>query len=335
MMTQSPAPLVVDARWTGSHGIARYSTEVLSRLSLNRLSLSSPLSPTSPFDVITPARWSLPPQSIVYSPGFNVGLTRAQQVVTIHDLIHLRDPSENSRLKKFYYDHLVKPAIIKSQCVFTVSETSAVDIRNWLATDSVSIVVTGCGVSPAFTPQGELDNRAEGKFLYVGSMKPHKNLTVVFDALSKDESLELVIVTSDVSLAEKQSVDWGVSERVLILSGLSDPQLAALYRAALAVVLPSTLEGFGLPAAETLACGTPVVYWRGCSSVHEIAAGLGVAVESSTEVGKWLAALKEIRTRGKQIVTPGQTWTKLYSWDSVAARVNTQLELLASRMVKS
>ena len=94
--------LFVDARWSGNHGIARYSHEVLRRLSLDHKQLQTGIKPTSPLDAFNPARWRFSSHDIIYSPGFNAGITSAKQFMTLHDLIHLHDSSESSILKAKY-----------------------------------------------------------------------------------------------------------------------------------------------------------------------------------------------------------------------------------------
>jgi glycosyltransferase involved in cell wall biosynthesis len=325
-MTHQGLPsLVVDQRWRGQHGIARYSTEVLKRLDLDFVGLHSQLSPTSPLDAFSPSRQALPKGSVIYTPGFNAGLTSAKQILSVHDLIHIQDQAEHSVLKKLYYDRIVKPAIVKAGSVFTVSETSAAQIRSWVANDSVQVVVTGCGVSPEFQPEGTADNRAAGKFLYVGSIKPHKNVGVILRALLSNKDFELLIVTNDVQEASSLASEVGVTQQVTILSGLTDPELSALYRSTRALLMPSTLEGFGLPAAEAIACGTTVLYWSGCESIHEIVGTYGVALQSSSDVADWAEALKSISQSPHAKIKPNQTWLAKYSWDSVAKIVNTQL----------
>lgn len=325
-MTHQGLPsLVVDQRWRGQHGIARYSAEVLQRLDLDYVGLESLLSPTSPLDVFSPSRQGLPRGSVIYTPGFNGGFTSAKQILTVHDLIHIQDQAEHSLLKKLYYDRIVKPAIVKAGTVFTVSETSAAQIREWVANDSVQVVVTGCGVSPEFLPVGIEDNRASGKFLYVGSIKPHKNVGVILRALLNNKDFQLLIVTSDVQEASSLASEFGVSQQVTILSGLSDAELSALYRSALALLMPSTLEGFGLPVAEAIACGATVLYWAGCESIHEIVGSYGIALRSSSEASEWTAAMESISDSPSVEVNPSKLWLAKYSWDSVSKIVNAQL----------
>jgi glycosyltransferase involved in cell wall biosynthesis len=256
-------------------------------------------------------------------------------VITVHDLIHLHDEAEHSPLKKLYYDKFVKPAIIKAGRVFTVSETSAHQIREWLSQGNIRVINTSCGVSPEFLSTGAKDSRAEGAFLYVGSIKPHKNVDILFKALSVNSSFKLVLVTSDISAAQQLVVEYNVQDQVTILSRLSDSELSALYRAAQALLMPSTLEGFGLPAAEAIACGTPVLHWDGCESVKEIVGEYGSCLPSATDVDQWSEAMQSIYSGIKKSVNPSAAWRNTYSWDSVGKIVNQELTTLLAESALS
>lgn len=80
-------------------------------------------------------------------------------------------------------------------------------------------------------------------FLFVGNDKPHKNLGTLVEAHAR--------MKRDVELRITGSANF-----------VSDDELRALYRGAVALVMPSADEGFGLPAAEAMACGTPVITSR-------------------------------------------------------------------------
>ena len=95
---------------------------------------------------------------------------------------------------------------------------------------------------------------------------------------------------------------------VHVLAHVSGPELAALYRRARAVVWPSLAEGFGLPVAEAMACGAPVVT-SDRSSMPEVAGGAAVLVdpESSDAIAEGVARVltdeslrRDLRERGPE-----------------------------------
>jgi len=318
--------VVVDERWGGEHGIGRFATEVVARLSGRWLPLGGDGSPTSVLDVLDARRAKLPASTVLYSPGFNAGITRARQVLTIHDLIHLQIPSEKSFAKGLYYNQVVKRAIKRAGVVMTVSATSARAIAEWLSAPAVDIVVVGCGRSEAFSLDGATTTFERSTFLYVGNLKPHKNVDVLFGALALRPDVDLIVVTSDVAQAQAAAADAGVTSQVSIRTGVTDDELASLYRGSAGALQPSILEGFGLPALEAMACGTRVASWAGCESVLEIRSGTGVTVETATNAEEWARSMDALiqQSADGPLVMPA-AWNELYSWDGVGERVSAAI----------
>jgi glycosyltransferase involved in cell wall biosynthesis len=316
--------VVVDERWGGEHGIGRFATEVVARLELPWRPLGGGGSPTSVLDVINPRRARLKASALVYSPGFNGGLTLARQVLTIHDLIHLQIPSEKSAAKTLYYNLVVKDAIKRAGVVMTVSTTSARAIAEWLSAPAVRIVV--CGRSAAFAPDGAATEFDRPTFIYVGNLKPHKNVDVLFEAMAKRPDYDLIVVTSDVDQADASVAAAGLTGRVSIRTGVSDEELAALYRGAAGALQPSVLEGFGLPVLEAMSCGTRVASWAGCESVQEIRSETGVTVQSATNAVEWAGAMDSLveQSAAGPLTMPSE-WNELYSWAGVGERVSAAI----------
>lgn len=311
--------LVVDDRWRGHHGIARYSTEVLSRLSTTWRSLGFRSRPGSVLDLLTPRAFV--GASTIYSPGYNVGFSSTTtQLCTVHDLIHLEHGGPQHRL---YYDRVLRPVIKRAGAVLTVSETSRAAIVDWVGDDTVSVVNTGNGCSSAFNLEVPVPAVGRPYFLYVGNLKSHKNFDVVLTAVSQIADVDLVAVTPSIEELQRRCDDLGVPrDRVKAYASLSDEQLAPLYRGAVSTLVPSLLEGFGLPALESIACGTPVVHWSGCASVAEIVEGNGRSVERATDADEWITAMRTELDRPTAVAADA---TSRFAWDSVAHRVDEAL----------
>lgn len=317
------APLWVDGRYQGNHGIARYAREVVSRIPPHR-ALPVGGSPTSPLGLMR-LGWLKPAaQDLIYSPGFGTGVSRARQLLTLHDLIHLETGAgAKNRAVASYYEGPVKAAVRRTGHILTVSETSKTKLRAWLADDSIEIHVTGNGCSEAFHGTGERHVGQRPYLLYVGNFKQHKNVSVAFEAMSFLPDHDLLVVSGDVAGFNREASRFELGSRATLLSGVSDDELARYYRGADALVFPSLLEGFGLPVVEALRCGTPVVYAGVCESVAEICAGTQVAVDD--------AASPRAFARGVEQALLGTKTPDLrgYEWSSVAAEVTAVLARLA------
>ncbi|WP_336645777.1 glycosyltransferase family 4 protein [Microbacterium sp. USHLN186] len=315
--------LYVDDRYRGSHGIGRYASEVLPRLRPEWRSLGLSGNAHSPLDAFR----ALPPlgrDSLVYSPGYGALVRAPRQILTVHDLIHLHTPWPGRVKFETYYRGPVRHAVRKAGVVLTVSQTSARAIREWVRDDSVEVVDAGNGCSVAFTVEGPADVRPDPYVVYVGNMRAHKNLDVVLRALALAPVLRLraVVPQREVGAATVRATELGVERRVEWMHGLDDDRLAALYRGAAATVMPSTIEGFGLPALESVACGVPVLFWRGCEAVAEVVGARGWALDSSGDAEEWAAALT-VATESSSRVSPP---SGAHDWDRTARIISDALE---------
>ena len=334
-LERRPGRVIVDDRWSGAHGIGRYATEVLSRLSLAAEPLAVAGKPMSMSGVLSRKRLALSPQDVLYSPGFNLSITRARQVITMHDLIHLHHSSRISPLRALYFRFLLPMVVKRSGVVLTVSQASANEMREWVGSANVEIVITGCGRSAAFTREGARRSFTRPTCVFVSGIRPHKNLATLLDACVLRPEYDLVIVTPDTARAASLIRERGLEERVSVESGVTDEELAALYRGSVGTVVPSLVEGFGLPALEAMSCGTRVAHWKECESVAEICDSTSVVVADATRGSSWANALDHLVELGP--LAPSELshdWWEKYSWDRVAAIVNeTLLRVLATNSV--
>jgi glycosyltransferase involved in cell wall biosynthesis len=142
------------------------------------------------------------------------------------------------------------------------------------------------GVSPSFLHRYGL--REDRPYvLFVGSEDPRKNLSRLLEAFrmvrERLGDVELIKVGAPHFVAERrglveQLARWELTEHVVLLDQVPEQDLCDFYRIAKVFVMPSLYEGFGLPAAEAMACGTPVV----CSdrgSLPEVVGDAGLLVD--------------------------------------------------------
>jgi len=187
-------------------------------------------------------------------------------VVTVHDLAVLRHPEWFNRWTRTYSARAVPRVVRAADRVIAVSDWTAQDLKALLAVPEAKIRVVPNAVEEVFTPDGP---RAEGEYvLAVGTLEPRKNLARI--AAAVDGELRVAGAAGWGNVEPPANVTW--------LGEVSDAELAALYRGARCLVYASLYEGFGIPVAEALACGCPVVTSRG-SPMAELAGDDAVYVD--------------------------------------------------------
>lgn len=212
-------------------------------------------------------------------------LNRTKVVLTIHDVIAEHHPGlifTNAK-SQFFWRLKQKLAIGQADLIATVSEYSKKEIKEYFGLPESRLRIISEAARPVFkvlpTNNGfvsALDKnglRTDEKFLlYVGGISPHKNLNTLIDAfkriidLEPNNPLKLVLVGdykddpffSAYPKLKEQVSNLGLEDKVTFTGFIPDEDLAYLYNAATLLVFPSLEEGFGLPAIEAMACGTPV-----------------------------------------------------------------------------
>ncbi|MDX6474944.1 MAG: hypothetical protein QOH95_455 [Gaiellaceae bacterium] len=196
---------------------------------------------------------------VLHCPTFRGPFRTAQPlVVTVHDLAVLRHPEWFNRWTSTYSRVAVPRVVSAATRVIAVSEFTKRELVALLDVPANLIDVVPNGVEDVFTPDGP---QADGDYvLAVGTLEPRKNLARIAQAV--DCELRVVGVRGWGGVDPPPNVRW--------LGQVGDDELASLYRGARCLVYASLYEGFGIPVAEALACGCPIVTSRG-SAMEEIA----------------------------------------------------------------
>ncbi len=233
---------------------------------------------------------------IFHAPGFAMPPSGApNHVFTLHDLTVLSHPDYHTLDNRVRTMVSIAEALTRGATIVAVSRATRAETVRLLSLSGETVEVLPPILDPRFTPGGndELDQAAldrmeiDGPFcLAVGSLEPRKNLGRLLDAwdlLPEDISanLRLVVVSSAGWLQGDLRRRLHARDRdgaVRLLAQVPGLDLAALYRRARVVVFPSLAEGFGLPVAEAMACGAPVVT-SDLSAMPEVAGGAAVLVD--------------------------------------------------------
>jgi glycosyltransferase involved in cell wall biosynthesis len=260
-------------------------------------------------------------------------------VVTIHDCIHLMFPQYlPNRMAYAYARAQMWTAAHRSDCILTVSDASKRDILHLFNIPPEKIVVVYNAIDSHFsvTPPEEAVARVRERYqldhrfvLYVGNIKPHKNLVRLIEAFNELrtgdlEDLKLLIIGDEISKlpALRLAVHrHKLHKHVRFLGYVPDDQLAVLYRLASVFVFPSLYEGFGLPPLEAMASGTPVVT-SNVSSLPEVVGDAAMLVDPH-DVDSIVGGLRTALTdpaRAEEMRRKGLERAREFSWERSVAR---------------
>jgi glycosyltransferase involved in cell wall biosynthesis len=289
-----------DPRRIGDHGIGRFAREVLSRLDYCPIALNT--NPSGPFDpfFLTYALRNLKACDVFFNPGYNPPLwCPSPFVFTLHDLIHIEGPTTDSPMRRLYYAAFVKRACHRAAFVLTVSDFSRQRILQWSKVTPGKVINVGNGVGEEFTPEGAAGLLPFPYILCVSNRRPHKNEFRQLEAFARsglDSQIRLVFTGESAPALQQVIERHNIQHRVCFLGKVPDERLPSIYRGALALLFTSLYEGFGLPAVEAMACGTPVVT-SNTTSLPEVTGDAALLV-NPTSVEETAAAIKRVVNDG-------------------------------------
>lgn len=271
---------------------------------------------------------------ILHIPHYNVPIFyRGRMFVTIHDLTHLVLPDIlPNKLAYCYARIMLWIATHKAEKIFTVSENTKKDIIRFFNIAPEKIVVIYNGVDlKEFRKKGRTEYeylydkylipQNKKVLMYVGNLKPHKNLKRLLEAFKDIDEIEnavLILVgkafdNHDVKEYEKQ---YGIEDKVIHTGMVSQTELIDFYNLADLFVFPSLYEGFGIPPLEAMACGTPVI----CSNTSSLPEVVGEAAfmfdpENTVEIREAVNMILDNKRQRDAMVLSGLHRCEIFKWD--------------------
>ena len=204
---------------------------------------------------------------------------RTPTVLTLHDLFALTHPHVCKRLNVLHYGLMMPPSIRRSAVVHCTSHWAQRALAERFPAAAKRAAVIHPGVDGIFRPEMdggedallERFDCADAPFLFVGNVEPKKNvagLLRAYDLLKRRHGTDRKLLLAGGRGWRSRNVpalirELGLEDSVVRAGYLARGELPALYRACLALVFPSIVEGFGLPPLEAMACGTPVICSEG------------------------------------------------------------------------
>ncbi len=276
---------------------------------------------------------------VLHAPDFVIPPTRAPSLLTIHDLSFLIYPQFAVPSMVRYLSTAVPRSVRRASMLLADSEATRQDLTRLLHVPPERVTVVYPGVSPAFQPlPSAIYEPVRRKYgltndflLFVSTLNPRKNIVRIVEAFAsliadgQRPALNLVLAGQrgwlyDEIFATIERLQLG--ERVRMLDFVDDSDLPALYNAAAACVYPSLYEGFGLPALEALACGTPLVTANN-SSLTEVGAGAAVLADAEdvASIASGIARVLDDEALRVHFRAAGLERAKQFTWERAAAQV--------------
>lgn len=369
----SNVDIILDARMIGHSGIGTYLRGLLEEYSrqdfFKEQTLALALTPGL-FSELNGAYPRFPFYSPIYSvreqmeylfhlrrcrlwhaPHYNVPVLKkgVRLVVTVHDLIHWIFRREfYSSLQAAYARFFFQRVVHLADQIIAVSEQTRWDLIRYFKASPDQVRVIYEGVSEDFFQPHSPDARNEllekyhlpkRFFLYVGLIKPHKNLSLllkVFNALRSKKKLEMdLVVVGKKDKKYPKGYEWlaGIKtgEGVYYIPAIpSRRDLACLYASAFSLVHPSLYEGFGLTCLEAMASGTPVIVSK-AGPLPEVVGDAGLFIDPSSEssLAEALLEMSANESLRRDLIERGRLRAREFSWSQAARQtVDLYRELL-------
>jgi glycosyltransferase involved in cell wall biosynthesis len=220
---------------------------------------------------------------VVHSPAMDPPRRSSRPwVQTLHDLVPLMSDNDDRSTTRW---RRRLPRLHGAAAVIAVSRWVADTAVDLLGLDPATVHVVPHGVSPAFRPAAERE-RSEPYVLFVGEYDARKRHDVAFEAIGRLAARGLphrLVVVGRIAPWFAGTLQALVAaspapERIELRGYVDERELVRLYQQADALLVTSTAEGFGFPALESMACGTPVVGFRN-SATAEVVGDAGFLVD--------------------------------------------------------
>jgi len=264
-----------------------------------------------------------------YLPHGLAGYPGAKRVVTVHDMIPEMLPSTRRRLDLIT---LKRRYVRQADHIICVSHATKADLLATYSGITAPVSVVHHGVDPRLAPGAPAVPGLPDRYvLLVGHRGQYKDAQVLMEAFAtvSDPDLHLVLIGGGpLTSAECRELDRLCIRARTLQVTLPDDRMPAAYGNAVMCVLPSRFEGFGLPALEAMACGTPTILARG-SSLPEVGgdAAWYFTPGDARELGERIRELLSDDASRADLATRGIARAAGFTWHATAeatARVYAQ-----------
>jgi glycosyltransferase involved in cell wall biosynthesis len=276
---------------------------------------------------------------LLLSPDGIISLrSTVPSIPVIHDINFYHRPQDVPFAISLYYRHFFRKFAWKASRIITVSEFSKEDISAYLGISKGLIDVAYNGVSEYFAPAPSTEVEkfreklagGDPYFLFVGNFSPRKNIPGVIKAYDRFRSSskfnhKLVLTGGKLFLNSEtnrliKNSPW--SSDIILTGSVPHEELRIMYSSSTALIFVPWFEGFGIPAAEAMRCGTPVIL-SNTTSLPEIGGSAALFVDPGNTI-ELSQAMEKVITDNKlrtTMISKGLIESQRFTWDSCAGSV--------------
>lgn len=287
----------------------------------------------------------IPNCELFWSPHFNIPLFKIKakkKLVTIHDINHLQVWFRKGLKSKFTSEiarFFIRKALNVSDKVITVSEFTKSELVKKFNVPVSKIDVIHLGVDfTRFNSHIKIDEDTLKKYniskpylLYLGNIKPHKNLLRLIQSFEKlgYTNYELIIAGEKDRFIKRhkefyqiyQNLSRSIKECIKFTGFVDDIDLPKIISGSRLMIFPSLYEGFGLPPLEAMACGCPVVA-SNLGSIPEIC-GDAVKYFNPYDIDEMAIVISDVINNDQirnDLITKGLERVKKFTWERCAQK---------------
>jgi glycosyltransferase involved in cell wall biosynthesis len=275
-----------------------------------------------------PALWWRTPREtrVFWAPHVNAPLAApGRLVVTVHDAFYANPPAgaEPRWDKALYLSAMLGAVRRRAHAVLCDSAFTRDELERHVGRFAAPLEVVPIGLERTWFERATGAAPLGGRYLlFVGNLKPHKNLArtlAAFASIAERVPHDFVIVGPGEGSALVRSLPPGVAARVRFAGAASDEELKRYVTHAAGLVLASLYEGFGLPPLEAMALGVPVLVSR-AASLPEVCgdAALYCDPESVPDIARGLVTLLTDEAERARLAAAGPVQARRFDWERCA-----------------
>jgi len=258
-----------------------------------------------------------------------------RSITTIHDLNFLHYAQFLTAESRRYYNDQIEWAVRRTDHILTDSRATCADVVSLLDIPKRKVSVVHLAAHSRFRSMSGQESASivvqygltSGYVLFVGTLEPRKNLPGLLQAyrIIRDRdisSVPLVVVGGKGWLYGEifeRLRELELTDYVKFIHGIPDSDMPAVYNAASLLITPSFYEGFGLPALEAMACGTPVI-GANRASLPEVIGDAGILIdpEDPTDIANGMERVLTNPGLQQHLREAGIERSSRFSWEKTA-----------------